>query len=188
MTKKSPITLISISALCLTLAACASTRPASPSLAVMPGKGKSYEAFQRDEGTCQLAAQRAIGGESPGEAGNQTAVSNAAVGTALGALAGAAIGAASGRAGQGAAIGAGTGLLAGSVVGASNARETSGTIQSRYDTVYAQCMISKGHTLAPQAPEPRVTYVYERPEPVYVYQRPYYGQPYYPRYYRRPYY
>jgi outer membrane lipoprotein SlyB len=186
MTFTSPISLISASALCLALGACASTGPAGPSLAVMPGKGKSYEAFQRDDDMCQLAAQRSIGYQSPGEAGNQTAVSNAAVGTALGALAGAAIGAASGRAGAGAAIGAGSGLLLGSAVGSSNGQQTSANLQARYDNAYAQCMTAKGHNVLASAPPPvrEVTYVYERPEPVYVYPRPYgWGPDYRRRYY-----
>lgn len=186
----SAISLLSASALCLALGACASTGPAAPSLAVMPGKGKSYEAFQRDDDNCQLVAQRAIGYQSPGEAGNQTAVSNAAVGTALGALAGAAIGAASGRAGAGAAIGAGSGLLVGSAVGANNGRETSANMQARYDNVYAQCMTAKGHNVLASPPPPtrEVTYVYTRPEPVYVYPRPYgWGPDYHRRYYYYPY-
>jgi hypothetical protein len=47
--------------------------------------------------------------------------------------------------GVGAAVGAGTGLLAGSAVGAENARAAGGSLQARYDTVYAQCMSDKGN-------------------------------------------
>ena len=77
-------------------------------------------------------------------AANDAAVGSAAAGTALGALAGAAIGSLSGKMGAGAAIGAGTGLVAGSAVGAGNARAAGGSMQVRYDTVYAQCMAAKG--------------------------------------------
>src|SRR5579872_6795612 len=161
---------------CLAFGGCASNRPAAPSIAAMPGKGKSYAAFQRDDGVCQSSAQNAIGYRSPGEAANQTAVGTAAVGTALGALAGAAIGSASGNMGAGAAIGAGTGLVAGSAVGAGNAWAAGDSIQSRYDVVYAQCMTAKGNqVMAPPGPEP--VYVYEPPAPVYVYPRPYYWGP-----------
>ena len=179
---KSRIIVASVSICALALAGCASTRPAAPSLAVIPGPNKSQAVFDRDANTCDSAAQRAVGGQSPGEAANDAAVSSAVVGTAIGALAGAAIGAASGRAGAGAAIGAGTGLLAGSAIGAGKADNAGGSVQVRYDTVYAQCMQSRGHQiLNPPAPRETVI-VYERPEPVYVYPRPY------PRYYRDGYY
>jgi outer membrane lipoprotein SlyB len=138
----------------------------------MPGRGKSYEAFQTDDQYCQSSAQQAIGYQSPGEAANQAAIGSAAAGTALGALAGAAIGSVAGHVGTGAALGASTGLVAGSAVGAGNARAAGGSLQARYDTVYAQCMSAKGNRVAgtPVA------------EPVYVYPRPYYWGPgyYYP--------
>src|SRR5882757_374830 len=111
------VCLASLGAFCLALAGCASTGPAQPSLSVMPGKGKPYAAFQREDAACQVSAQRAIGNQSPGQAANDAAVTSAAVGTGLGALAGAAIGSMSGNMGAGAAIGAGTGLVAGGVVG-----------------------------------------------------------------------
>jgi len=163
-----------VSLLCVTLGACASTRPAAPSFSVLPAKGKSFEAFQREDGYCQVAAQNSIGNESPGEAANQAAVGSAAVGTALGALAGAAIGSASGHVGTGAAIGAGTGLVAGSVVGGQNARVAGGSVQARYDTVYAQCMTSKGNQILESMPP--------APGAVYVYPRPYYSRGGYYRY------
>jgi outer membrane lipoprotein SlyB len=151
---------------------CAYNGPAAPSFAAMPGSGKSYEAFQRDDQFCQSSAQQAIGYQSPGEAANQASVGSAAVGTALGALAGAAIGSVSGNMGAGAAVGAGTGLVAGSAVGAGNARAAGGSLQVRYDTVYTQCMTAKGNRVA----GPPVA------EPIYVYPRPYYWGPgyYYP--------
>ncbi len=185
--QKISFSLVAAGALSLALAGCASTRPASPSLAVMPAKGKSYESFQRDDDFCQMNAQRIVGGESPGQAANDATVNSAAVGTALGALAGAAIGSTSGNVGKGAAIGAGTGLLAGALVGAGNGREAGGAVQQRYDIAYGQCMQAKGHDVvqsAPPPPPPQVTYVYERREPVYVYPRPHYWGPGY----RRPYY
>jgi len=169
---------MSVGAFCLALGACASTGPAQPSLAVMPGKGKPYAAFQREDEACQSSARAAIGNQSPGEAANQSAVTSAAVGTGLGALAGAAIGSMSGNMGAGAAVGAGTGLVAGSVVGANKANEAGGSLQARYDTVYAQCMTASGNVIAP--PPPPSVVVYER-EPMYVYPRPYYWGPGYRR-------
>jgi len=130
----------------LTLSGCAGNGPAVPQVPVMPGKGKSYGAFQKDDAYCQNAAQNAIGGQSPGVASNNAALGSAVIGTGLGAATGALIGAAAGnRPGTGAAIGAGSGLLLGSAVGQGQARQAGGSIQSRYDTVYAQCMAAKGN-------------------------------------------
>jgi outer membrane lipoprotein SlyB len=116
---------------------CAYNGPAAPSFAAMPGPHKSYESFQGDDHYCQNSAQQAIGYNSPGQAANDAAVGTAVVGTALGALAGAALGSAAGHAGTGAAVGAGTGLIAGSAVGSRNAAVAGGSMQARYDTVYA---------------------------------------------------
>ena len=72
--------------------------------------------------------------------------------------------------GTGAALGAGTGLVAGSAIGAGNGDAAGGSLQVRYDTVYAQCMTAKGNRIG----GPPVA------EPVYVYRPPdYWG----PRYY-----
>ena len=169
---KKALYLASIGVVCLFISGCASPQAAALSLAVMPGKNKSYEAFQREDEYCQASAQQAIGYQSPGETANQAVVGSAAVGTALGALTGAAIGSLSGNVGAGAAVGAGTGLVAGSAVGAGNARAAGGSVQVRYDTVYAQCMTAKGNRVAaPVVAEP----VYVHPRPYYWGPRPYYG-------------
>ena len=165
---RSATIMVSIGALCLSLGACASAGPAVPQVAAMPGKGKSYAAFQRDDQYCQGSAQAAIGGQSPGQAANDAAVGSAVVGTALGAAAH--------SAGTGAAIGAGSGLLAGSAFGAGNARAAGGSIQSRFDMVYAQCMSAKGNDVGgPAGPAP-VAVVAPAPV-VYAYPRPYYYAP-----------
>jgi uncharacterized protein YcfJ len=139
-----------LGAFCFTCAGCARHAvplPAGPSFAAMPGPGKSYETFRGDDQYCQASAQEAIGYQSPGQAADRAAVGSAVAGTAVGALAGAAIGSAAGHVGTGAAIGAGTGLLAGSAAGIRNARAAGGTVQARYDTVYAQCMTAKGNRI-----------------------------------------
>lgn len=137
---------------CLAFAGCAYNGPATPSFAAMPGPHKSYESFQGDDQYCQTSAQQAIGYQSPGRAANDAAVGSAVVGTALGALAGAALGSVAGHAGTGAAVGAGTGLVAGSAVGSGNAAAAGGSLQARYDTVYAQCMSAKGNRIPPPPP------------------------------------
>lgn len=160
----------------LALAGCASTGPAEPRVAVMPPKGKSYQAFQRDDDYCQMQAQQAIGYRSPGQTANDNTVGGAAIGTLAGAAVGAAIGAAAGNAGAGAAIGAGTGLVGGAAIGSGAGAQDARAIQRRYDMVYAQCMTAKGNNvLPPEAPPPVV--IAQAPPPVYVYPRPYYWSP-----------
>jgi Glycine-zipper domain len=170
---KRSLCLVSLGVLCFACGGCASPGPATPSFASMPGRGKSYEAFQRDDQYCQSSAQRAIGYQSPGETANQSTIRTAAVGAALGALAGAALGSMSGNMGAGAALGAGTGLVAGSAIGAGNGDVAIGSLQGRYDTVYAQCMTARGNRIG----GPPVV------EPVYAYPPPYYlGPGYYSPY------
>ena len=151
MVFKYSLALALVGAFCLTFGGCAYNGPAAPSFAAMPGPHKSYESFQGDDQYCQAAAQQAIGYQSPGQAANDAAVGSAVIGTALGALAGAALGSAAGHVGTGAAVGAGTGLVAGSAVG-SNAAAAGGSLQARYDTVYAQCMTAKGNRVPPPPP------------------------------------
>ena len=152
MVFKYSLALALVGAFCLTFGGCAYNGPAAPSFAAMPGPHKSYESFQGDDQYCQAAAQQAIGYQSPGQAANDAAVGSAVIGTALGALAGAALGSAAGHVGTGAAIGAGTGLVAGSAVGSGHAAAAGGSLQAKYDTVYAQCMTAKGNRIPPPPP------------------------------------
>jgi hypothetical protein len=161
---------------------CAVVPPSGPSVAVMPGQGKSFEAFQADDSYCRNAAQQSGGGTQAAQAATNNAVGTAVVGTALGAAAGALVGSAAGAAGGGAAVGAGLGLLAGSSAGANGAAYSSGALQQQYDITYVQCMASKGNQV-PQyasAPPPPVAYPGYYPAPaVVVGPGFYYGRPYY---------
>src|SRR5262249_43930436 len=141
-----------VGAFCLTSGGCAYNGPAAPSFAAMPGPHKSYESFQGDDQYCQASAQKAIGYQSPSQAANDDAVGTDDVDTTLGALGGASRGSAAGHVGTCAAVGAGTGLVAGSAVGSGNAAAAGGSLQARYDTVYAQCMTAKGNRVAPPPP------------------------------------
>ena len=152
MVFKESLVLALVGGVCLTFGGCAYNGPAAPSFAAMPGPQKSYESFQGDDQYCQTSAQQAIGYQSPGQAANDAAVGSAVIGTALGALAGAALGSAAGHVGTGAAVGAGTGLVAGSAVGSGHAAAAGGSLQARYDTVYAQCMSAKGNRIPPPPP------------------------------------
>lgn len=129
----------------LLLTACV-TVPSGPSVMVLPGTHKSFEAFQADGLACQQYAQAAIG-QPASEAANNAAAGNAVAGTLIGAAAGAAIGAATGRAGPGAAIGAGTGLLVGTASGGNAYGYSYYQTQRLYDNAYLQCMYARGNQI-----------------------------------------
>lgn len=171
------------------LCSCAVAPPTGPSVAVMPGPGKTLPQFQQDDYTCRQFASGRTGGVQPAQAANQAAVGSAAVGTALGAAAGALLGAGSGNAGKGAAIGAGVGLLGGAAVGQDNSARSADDIQDRYDTAYVQCMATQGNPPPREVQEsPPVTYqpyYVAPPPPVYVYPRYVYPRPYGYGYWRR---
>jgi hypothetical protein len=168
------------------LAGCAVAPPPGPSVMVMPGQGKSFEAFQADDATCRQFAQQQTG-IAPADAANQSLVGSAAVGTVLGAAAGAAIGAAAGNPAAGAAIGAGSGAILGTASGLGAAQYSGASVQQRYDIGYVQCMSAKGESV-PQMPTAQTAYApppaYPAPYPYAAY--PYAAYPYYPAYY--PYY
>ena len=154
----------------VSLGACAVPPPTAPSIAAMPGNGKSFEAFQGDDNVCRIAASQSSGGTQAAQAGTNAAIGSAALGTALGAGAGALFGSVGGAVGTGAAIGAGAGLLAGSAVGASGAQYSAATLQRRYDVTYAQCMYAKGNTVQqPFAPGYGGYGGYYGPRPYYPY-------------------
>jgi len=120
------------------------TLPSAPNVMVLPGSGKSFEAFQYDDYVCRDWATQQLG-TTPQNAASGAAVTSAAVGTVVGAATGAAIGAAYGNPAMGAAVGSGVGLLGGTTVGANQAAGTEYALQRRYDNAYVQCMYAKGN-------------------------------------------
>jgi len=168
-----PFLAAALGALCL--GGCAVAPPAGPDVMALPGKGKSFQAFQADDATCRHYASAQIGYGSPATAANTSVVNSAALGTVLGAAAGAAIGAATGNPAAGAAIGAGSGLFLGGVTGASAAPVSAASLQRRYDMGYLQCMAANGETV-PSAGAAYPAYPYVPPYPAY------YPYPYYPYY------
>ena len=120
----------------LLLSACA-TAPRGPSVMALPGSGKNFEQFRRDDADCRYYAADQISGAE--QESSNTTVRNAALGTLIGVLAGAAI---DGR--HGAAFGAGAGLLFGSASGAAAAQGSAQNSQRAYDHAYTQCMYGKG--------------------------------------------
>jgi hypothetical protein len=170
----------------LALGACAVGPPPGPTVAAVPPKDKSIEAFQQDDAACRQYAGQTVGYASPADAANQTTANSAVAGTLLGAAAGAAIGAAVGNPAAGAAIGAGSGLVLGTASGAEAGSYSAASVQRGYDISYAQCMTSRGNQVPVMAaggpaagpyaggPYPPPAYAYA-PYPAYY---PYYYAPY----------
>ena len=128
----------------LLLAGCAQT-PMGPTVQVMPGPGKSFDAFQYDQASCKQFAEGAVAGQA--QNANTRAVGAAAIGTVLGAGLGAAVGG-----GRGAAIGAGSGAIVGTGVGMGSSANEQLSIQQQYDNAFAQCMYSKGEMVPGYGP------------------------------------
>lgn len=141
------------------LAGCA-TQPMGPQVAVMPGPGKSFDAFQQDQAVCKEFANGQVAGEA--QSANNQAIGGAVLGTVLGAGLGAAIGG-----GRGAGIGAAGGAALGTGVGASSSSHSEGGIQRQYDIAYSQCMASKGNQVPQYRPAPAPVVVYPPPPPAY---------------------
>ena len=159
MWKPAPILLMAAA-----LAGCA-TAPPAPSVAVMPGPGKTLEQFSADDRVCRDYADNAVGINAK-QAGANNVAAGAAAGTAIGAAAGALLGGRRGMAG-----GAGMGLILGTAEGAGAAGAAERDVQRRYDIAYEQCMYAKGNRL-PSSPS--VTYYgYRRyRQPIVIYQAP----------------
>jgi hypothetical protein len=148
----------------LGFSACTVAPPTGPSITALPGPGKSFAQFQRDDAACQNYSQaRMSGSAQQAAAASQNANGTALVGTLIGAAAGAALGSLGGNVGAGAGIGAGAGLLGGASVAGGQAQAAADSMQGRYDTFYAQCMVGNGEVLQQPPPQP----VYAPPPPVY---------------------
>ena len=153
----------------LMLGGCAVTPPSGPSVMVLPGPGKTFNAFQVDDYSCRAAAGQSIGyaAGATSQAAQQNGAASAVAGTLMGAAAGAAIGAAAGNAGEGAAIGAGSGLVLGTASGAANTQASQAGLQWQYDVTYGQCMAAKGNSVPPMPPAGPYGYAYPPPYGVY---------------------
>jgi hypothetical protein len=161
-------------ALALALGGCAVMPPSGPSIVALPRQGEPLAQFQQDDYSCRDYAFHSSDAAGASQAATTSGVNSAAIGTLGGAAVGALLGAAAGNPGAGAAIGAGSGLLVGGATGANGAQYSAYGLQARYDAAYAQCMASKGNTIAqPQAPMYAAPPVYAAPPPVYVAPRVY---------------
>jgi hypothetical protein len=135
-------TLLTLSSVGLLLVSGCTTMPTGPSSLVLPGAGKTFEAFRADDYVCRQYAQEQVGGVTANQSATNSGVESAAVGTAVGAAAGALLG---GHRGVG--TGAGVGLLMGSAAGAGAAESSGYELQRRYDFSYQQCMYLKGNRI-----------------------------------------
>jgi hypothetical protein len=127
----------------LTLAGCQPAPITGPTIAVMPGAGKTLNQFQNDDYTCRGFAQNQS--YAPPASGLSSPAGTTLGTTAVGAAGGALLGAAGGNAGMGAAIGAGVGLLGGAAYSAHRNRQSEAATQQSYNIAYAQCMTTKGN-------------------------------------------
>ena len=124
------------------LAGCV-TAPLGPTVAVMPGPGKTSAQYSADASNCQQMAQAAIAGPTQNAQGG--AAVTTAGGAALGAGVGALFGAATGNVGAGAAWGAGTGLMIGGASAGGAGAASSYSLQNQYNAIYVQCMGQLGN-------------------------------------------
>lgn len=146
MKRAKATSLVSLAAL-IALSSCAQP-PMGPTVAVMPGPNKPFDAFQTDQAVCTQFADQQIGGAANAQ---NTEVNQTLIGTGVGTLLGAGLGAAIGG-GRGAAIGAGAGAIGGTAVGASQAQATGMSVQQRYNIAYSQCMYSRGNQVPGYVP------------------------------------
>lgn len=164
--------LFAIPAIGLLLAGCAQT-PLGPTVQVMPGPGKSFEAFRADQANCKGFAADQVRGQA--DNANQRAVGAAALSTVLGIGIGALAGSVTGNMGAGAAIGGAAGVGVGAGIGAGNSGNEQYSIQQQYDNAFAQCMFAKGqevpgyqHYVATPAVVPGPTGAAYGPDPALV--------------------
>ena len=154
-------TFVAMTAASALLAGCAQT-PMGPTVQVMPGPGKSFDAFQSDQASCKVYAASQVQGQA--EQSNQRAVGAAVLTTVIGAGLGAAVGGGWGAAGQGAGIGAATGAATGGAIGANMSANDQVGIQVQYDNAFSQCMYAKGELVPGFAPPPPPVASYSGPD------------------------
>jgi outer membrane lipoprotein SlyB len=131
----------------LALSACAVAPPSGPRVMALPGAGKDFGTFQREDAVCRQFAYNQSGGPVGAQAATNNAVGTAVAGTAVGAGLGAALGSLSGQMGAGAAIGGAAGALIGGSAAANGAQYSAADLQQRYDTSYTQCMYAHGDSV-----------------------------------------
>ena len=171
---------LSIVLLCASALAGCATAPTQPSLAALPGNGKTPAQFASDDTACRAQANAANNGITPQEAANRSAAGTVAATTLGGAAVGALAGASATpwnngvHAGYGAAAGAGAGLLLGLLTAGRPANASGAAFQRNYDMVYFHCMAAAGNRVPamfaagpPMYPPPPPPPGYYAPPPGY---------------------
>src|SRR5271169_839549 len=148
-------------ALMVSLGACV-TPPVAPTIPVVPGPNKTFEAFSAEQSFCQQYASAQTAPQA--YAANNQAVGTALITTALGAGLGAAVGGGGwhGNAGRGAGIGAASGAVVGTALGANQSGFAQMSLQQQYDVMYAECMSAHGNPV-PGLSQPPGPSPYSRP-------------------------
>jgi hypothetical protein len=129
------------------LAACAIPPPTAPTIAAMPGRGKTLEQFSIDDQNCRSYAFASTNAGPAAQQASRNSGAGVVLGTVLGTAAGALLGAAAGNAGVGAAAGAGAGLLFGSAASGNAAGWSAAGLQRAFDIAYARCMVANGQSV-----------------------------------------
>ena len=109
----------------------------APTVAVMPGSNKPFDAFSADQTLCRQYADSQIAPLR--DQANANTLGSTLLGAGLGAALGGAIGG-----GRGAGIGAASGAVVGAGAGASNAQYAAMDLQQQYNMYYANCMGTQG--------------------------------------------
>jgi hypothetical protein len=163
-------------ALIVSLGACV-TPPVAPTIPVVPGPNKTFEAFSAEQSFCQQYASAQTAPQA--YAANNQAVGTALLTTALGAGLGAAVGGGGwhGNAGRGAGIGAASGAVVGTALGASQAGFAQMSLQQQFDIMYGQCMYSYGNHVPGFSPPPGTPPYSGAPGPATYRPSPYPGGP-----------
>jgi hypothetical protein len=121
------------------------TPPMGPTALVMPGQAKPFEAFAGDQATCKQFASGEVDGGAT--LANLSEFGTTAMTAALGAGLGGAV-----RGTPGAEVGGGVGAFAGLAASSRGAAAGQGSLQSRYNLAYVQCMYARGNQIATAAP------------------------------------
>jgi hypothetical protein len=145
--------MVGVVAIVVSLGACV-TPPVAPTIPVVPGPNKSFEAFATEQSFCQQYATAQTVPQA--QAANNRAVGTALLTTALGAGLGAAVGGGGwhGNAGRGAGIGAASGAVVGTAIGASQSGFAQMSLQQQFDIMYGQCMYAYGNQVPGFSPPP----------------------------------
>src|SRR6516162_850159 len=153
--------------------------PTAPTIPVVPGPNKTFEAFAAEQSYCQQYATAQTAPQA--YAATNQAVGMTILTTALGAALGGAVGG-----GHGAGIGAASGATFGTLVGAGGSGFAQMSLQQQFDIMYGQCMYAHGNQVLGLSMPPGTPPYLGAPGPSAYGQSPYGPPPYGPSPYAPP--